>query len=290
MSASTRKAVKFLALKAQAPRTCSMISYGELPVTCLSVGESASLIVLLWRSVNCPCTPQILHAQGSRLDWSVKEYLAAALRSIKDFEEHLYYNGTRVIKVFLHLSKEEQRKRFLERIDDPEKNWKFSPADIKERGFWEIIWKRSRIAWLHEYSYCSVVCCTCRWQRNAWLITSSIIVDTLKDLKMSYPKLDAKRRGELQSMRRLLRLRRKYLIRDTYKEITHDRILYIEEDFLLGSLLLVVLCVILAGLHNREVRKEAQLTQSRSESPYAKIISNSSSTQMKNIRYVNSYW
>ena len=58
-------------------------------------------------------------------------------RSINDFEKHLTVNGTRVVKVFLHLSKEEQRKRFLERIDDPEKNWKFSDADLKERKFWD---------------------------------------------------------------------------------------------------------------------------------------------------------
>ena len=58
-------------------------------------------------------------------------------RSIVDLERHLYVNGTRIIKFFLHLSKEEQRKRFLARIDEPEKNWKFSLADIKERGYWK---------------------------------------------------------------------------------------------------------------------------------------------------------
>ncbi len=58
-------------------------------------------------------------------------------RSINDFESHLVRNGTRVVKFFLHLSKEEQRVRFLERIDDPEKQWKFSEADVKERGHWD---------------------------------------------------------------------------------------------------------------------------------------------------------
>ena len=57
-------------------------------------------------------------------------------RSIVDLEKHLHRNGTRIIKFFLHLSKEEQRKRFLARIDDPDKNWKFSPADVEEREFW----------------------------------------------------------------------------------------------------------------------------------------------------------
>ena len=58
-------------------------------------------------------------------------------RSINDFERHLHANGTRIVKLFLHLSKEEQRKRFLERIDDPDKNWKFSDADLNERKFWD---------------------------------------------------------------------------------------------------------------------------------------------------------
>src|SRR5208282_4334734 len=58
-------------------------------------------------------------------------------RSIVDLEEHLHRNGTRIVKIFLHLSKNEQRKRFLERIDEPDKNWKFSLADIQERKYWK---------------------------------------------------------------------------------------------------------------------------------------------------------
>jgi polyphosphate kinase 2 (PPK2 family) len=58
-------------------------------------------------------------------------------RSIVDLEKHLHANGTRIVKFYLHLSKEEQRQRFLARIDEPEKNWKFSLADLKERKFWE---------------------------------------------------------------------------------------------------------------------------------------------------------
>ena len=58
-------------------------------------------------------------------------------RSIVDMESHLDRNGTRIVKFFLHLSKEEQRRRFIDRIDRPEKNWKFSLADIEERKFWK---------------------------------------------------------------------------------------------------------------------------------------------------------
>jgi PPK2 family polyphosphate:nucleotide phosphotransferase len=81
--------------------------------------------------------PEILRTQGlpdALLDES--SIWKGRYRSIVDLEEHLHRNGTRVIKLFLHLSKEEQRKRFLSRIDEPDKNWKFSLADIHERKFW----------------------------------------------------------------------------------------------------------------------------------------------------------
>ncbi len=150
--------------------------------------------------------PEILRAQEipDGLD-SKKTIWQQRYRSIKDFEKHLFYNGTRIIKFFLHLSKKEQRKRFLERIDDPEKNWKFSAADIKERKFWKH--------YIKAYEACLGATSTgiAPWhvvpaddKENARLIISQIVVNTLKDLKMSYPRLDAKRRRELKSMRRLL--------------------------------------------------------------------------------------
>jgi len=155
--------------------------------------------------------PHILHAQEIPAGLvSKKNIWQQRYRSIKDFEKHLYCNGTRIIKFFLHLSKEEQRKRFLERIDDPGKNWKFSAADIKERGFWKH--------YMEAFEDCLTATSTniAPWyvvpaddKENAWLIVSSIIVEALKDLKMSYPKMDAKRRQELQSMRRLLRGKKK---------------------------------------------------------------------------------
>ena len=82
--------------------------------------------------------PEILRGQGlphELLD--EKNLWKERYRSIVDFEKHLHRNGTRIIKVFLHLSKDEQRKRFLERIDEPDKNWKFSLADIHERKYWK---------------------------------------------------------------------------------------------------------------------------------------------------------
>ncbi|MES1998894.1 MAG: ADP-polyphosphate phosphotransferase [Pseudomonadota bacterium] len=129
----------------------------------------------------------------------------ARYRSIVDLENHLYRNGTRIIKFFLHLSEEEQRKRFLDRIDEPEKNWKFSLADIEERKFWK--------QYMQAYEACLSATSTknAPWyvvpaddKENARLIISRIILDTFKALKMHYPKTDAKRRQELLLIRKQL--------------------------------------------------------------------------------------
>jgi PPK2 family polyphosphate:nucleotide phosphotransferase len=126
-------------------------------------------------------------------------------RSIVDLERHLHGNGTLIIKFYLHLSKEEQRKRFLERIDEPEKNWKFGVVDIEERKFWKHYMK--------AYEECLSATSTqdAPWyvvpaddKENARLIVSQIILDTFEGLKMTYPKADAKRRKELQLIRERL--------------------------------------------------------------------------------------
>ena len=80
--------------------------------------------------------PELLHNEGLPDELIEKTIWEERYRSIVDLENHLYRNGTRIIKFFLHLSKDEQRKRFLARIDEPEKNWKFSVADIEERKYW----------------------------------------------------------------------------------------------------------------------------------------------------------
>jgi PPK2 family polyphosphate:nucleotide phosphotransferase len=126
-------------------------------------------------------------------------------RSIADLERHLSANGTRIIKFFLHLSKAEQRRRFLERINEPEKNWKFSLADIKERGYWKQYAK--------AYEECLGATSTrdAPWyivpaddKENARLIVSSIILDTFASLKMSYPRTTRERRRELLAIRKQL--------------------------------------------------------------------------------------
>jgi PPK2 family polyphosphate:nucleotide phosphotransferase len=147
--------------------------------------------------------PEILRGQGlpdGLLD--EKTIWRERYRSIVDLENHLHRNGTRIIKFFLHLSEEEQRKRFLDRIDEPEKNWKFSFADIEERRFWR--------QYMQAYEACLGATSTriAPWyvvpaddKKNARLIVSKIILDTFTSLKMHYPKTDAKRRQELLSIR-----------------------------------------------------------------------------------------
>jgi PPK2 family polyphosphate:nucleotide phosphotransferase len=123
-------------------------------------------------------------------------------RSIVNLEMHLNANGTRIIKFFLHLSKEEQRRRFLKRIDEPEKNWKFSSADIEERKFWKQYMKayeRCLTATSTEHGPWYVV--PADDKQNSRLIVSQIVLDTLKGLKMAFPEPTAGRRRELLSIR-----------------------------------------------------------------------------------------
>lgn len=126
-------------------------------------------------------------------------------RSIRNVEEHLHRSGTRIIKFFLHLSKEEQRQRFIARIDEPDKNWKFSMADVEERKHWN--------AYMRAYAQCleATSTPTAPWyvvpaddKKNARLIISGIIVETLKGLELSYPDVSDARRDELQAIREKL--------------------------------------------------------------------------------------
>jgi polyphosphate kinase 2 (PPK2 family) len=121
--------------------------------------------------------------------------------SIVDYEKHLHRNGTRIIKVFLHLSKEEQRKRFIARIDDPKKNWKFSLGDFEERKYWEQYMR------IYEECLTATSSRNAPWhivpaddKENARLIVSQIILDTFKTLKMAYPKPTVKHKLELQKV------------------------------------------------------------------------------------------
>ena len=150
--------------------------------------------------------PEMLRSQGLPEELrDEKTVWEERYRSMVDLEKHLYRNGTRIVKIFLHLSEEEQRKRFLARIDEPDKNWKFSLADIHERKYWRH--------YMEAYEACLHATSThhAPWyvvpaddKENARLIVSRIVLDALEDLKMAYPRTTAKRRAELQSIRKLL--------------------------------------------------------------------------------------
>jgi len=150
--------------------------------------------------------PEMLRSQGlpdELLD--EKNIWDERYRAIVGLEEHLHRNGTRIIKVFLHLSKDEQRKRFLERIDEPDKNWKFSVSDVHERKCWPH--------YMNAYEACLNATSTrhAPWyvvpaddKENARLIVSRILLDALNDLKLAYPRTTAKRWRELKSIRKQL--------------------------------------------------------------------------------------
>ena len=150
--------------------------------------------------------PEILRTQSLPKELAdEKDIWDRRYRSIVDLERHLYHNGTRTVKIFLHLSKDEQRKRFLSRIDEPDKNWKFSLADIHERKYWK--------KYTEAYEACLQATSTHHspWyavpaddKENARLIISQIFLDALSELKMAYPRIDAKRRAELLAIRKML--------------------------------------------------------------------------------------
>ena len=150
--------------------------------------------------------PEILRAQrlppGSAADGKVWD---ERFESINGLERHLHRNGTRIVKFFLHLSKEEQRKRFLRRIEDPEKNWKFSMADVEERRYWKQ-YMRAYEACLRATStaYAPWYIVPADDKENAQLIISRIIVDALRDLDPSAPKVGARRRRDLRAIAKRL--------------------------------------------------------------------------------------
>ena len=150
--------------------------------------------------------PEILRGEGVPDDGHAgKRFWQGRYESIVDFERHLHRNGTRIVKFFLHVSKAEQKRRFLARIDDPAKNWKFGADDIKERAFWNDYMKAYE-ACLRGTSgrHAPWYVVPADDKLNARLIVSQVIIDTLKAMRLRYPTVDASRRRELLAIRRQL--------------------------------------------------------------------------------------
>jgi PPK2 family polyphosphate:nucleotide phosphotransferase len=136
---------------------------------------------------------------------SLEGFWKDRLRSIREHEAHLHRSGTVIVKFFLHVSREEQRRRFLDRIDHPDKNWKFNLGDVEERQYWNeymSAYEKALSATSTRDSPWYVV--PADDKKNTRLIISQVVNQTLESLQLAYPKADRKRVAELAAARKLL--------------------------------------------------------------------------------------
>jgi PPK2 family polyphosphate:nucleotide phosphotransferase len=150
--------------------------------------------------------PKLLQAEGIDAPKHLDEFFDLRLRAIRDFERHLTESGTKVVKIFLHISKDEQQRRLLARIDDPEKNWKASMGDVEERGYWKDYQR------VYEETLPATSVRDAPWhivpaddKKNARLYVSRIFIDALDELPISAPPLDAARKKELKHIKAMLK-------------------------------------------------------------------------------------
>jgi PPK2 family polyphosphate:nucleotide phosphotransferase len=148
---------------------------------------------------------EILRSEGVPLDAAKKKFWEGRYESIKNFEKHLVRNSTKVLKFFLNISREEQKKRLLARIEDPTKNWKFSSADLRERAFWkqyratfQDMFRETSSDWAPWY----VISANHKWFSR--VAVADIIVRKLESLKLRYPTLDPKEKAKLQQAKKML--------------------------------------------------------------------------------------
>jgi len=149
--------------------------------------------------------PEFLAGQKLPAECVTKSIWEERFQDIRAFERYLLRNGTVVVKFFLHVSKEEQQKRFLERLDNPEKNWKFSLNDAKERGFWDDYmdaYEQTIRETATENSPWYVVPADNKWFTR--VIVAAGVIDTLASLKLQYPKVSDAKRRELGAARKAL--------------------------------------------------------------------------------------
>jgi PPK2 family polyphosphate:nucleotide phosphotransferase len=153
--------------------------------------------------------PELLENEKLPPELTTKDIWDERFKDILQFEKHMTRSGTVIRKFFLHLSKEEQKRRFLARLEEPEKNWKFSASDIRERKYWndyhDAYEDMIRNTATEEAPW-YVVPADHKWFTH--LVISAVIVDTLEELDPSYPKLDPAKRKELEAAKREL-LRKK---------------------------------------------------------------------------------
>ena len=134
-----------------------------------------------------------------------KEIWKQRYRQINDYEKYLYENGIVIVKFFLHVSEEEQKKRFLKRIEDPAKNWKFSMGDIEERKYWndyQKAYQEAISATSKKHAPWYIIPADKKWFMR--LAVSEIIVKEMKKLKPEFPKLNKEQLSDLDAARKIL--------------------------------------------------------------------------------------
>ena len=149
--------------------------------------------------------PQVLENEKLPKQLVTKQIWQERYQDIHDFERYLTRNGIAVVKFFLHLSKKEQKRRFLERLDQPEKNWKFSAADVREREFWDDYQQAYEDAIRNtasEHAPWYVVPADHKWFTR--LVVAQVIVDVLKKMDLKYPKVSGAQKKELAEARQQL--------------------------------------------------------------------------------------
>ena len=149
--------------------------------------------------------PKILEAEKVPPILLTKDIWKERFEDIACFERHMARNGTVILKFFLHLSKKEQKKRFMARLDEPEKHWKFSQADIHEREYWGDYQEAYEEMIRHtatEHAPWYVVPADQKWFTH--LVVSAAIVEALEGLNLSYPKVDAAKLKDIQAARKIL--------------------------------------------------------------------------------------
>lgn len=149
--------------------------------------------------------PQVLEGEKLPPSLITKNIWKERFEDIHDFERHMARNGTVIRKFFLHLSRKEQKQRFLARLDEPEKHWKFSEADVQERDYWDDYQDAFEDMIRHTASKHApwyVVPADHKWFTH--LVVAAAIVETLEELDLAYPKVDAAKLKEIKAARRIL--------------------------------------------------------------------------------------
>jgi PPK2 family polyphosphate:nucleotide phosphotransferase len=149
--------------------------------------------------------PEILKSQRTPPSLVGKNVWEERYEDIRSFERHMARSGTVIRKFFLHVSKKEQKRRFLARLEEPQKNWKFSAADIRERAHWDdyqTAYEEMISNTATEHAPWYVVPADNKWFTR--LVVSTVVVETLESLDLAYPKVDDAKRKELESAKKIL--------------------------------------------------------------------------------------